>query len=72
MSNEKQRHFLWDYHKLVQHRSTKFRKALRRRDDEYLKARQEKLGRVLPKSLFTQAKITFLDRGIADDNIQSN
>ena len=43
MSNEKQRHFLWDYHKLVQHRSTKFRKALRRRDDEYLKERQEKL-----------------------------
>tara|TARA_Y100001970_G_scaffold275412_1_gene376608 strand:+ start:1224 stop:1376 length:153 start_codon:yes stop_codon:yes gene_type:complete len=42
---------IWSYHKLVQHRSTKLRNALKRRDDEYLKERQRKLARVLPKSL---------------------
>ena len=59
--------FIWSYHKLVQHRSTKLRKALKRRDDEYLKERQRKLARVLPKSLFTQAKITFIEREINDN-----
>lgn len=54
------KYYKWSFQELVKHRTYKLRGALNRRDDEYLKERQEKLNRVIPNSLLAQARITFL------------
>ena len=51
--------YKWDYQNLLKHRVNRMVNAIDRRDREYLLERQAKLYRVLPRSLFANAKITF-------------
>ena len=51
--------YKWDYENLVKHRVNRMVNAIDRRNKEYLLERQQKLYKVLPESLFANAKITF-------------
>ena len=57
-----ERNYRWSYGTLVKHRVQRLRGALERRDEEYLKERQQKLSRVIRRSFFSEAKITFSER----------
>jgi len=54
------RTYYWTRADLEQHRIAKVSNALGRRDSEYMKQRQKKLSRVMPKSFFAEARIEFI------------
>jgi len=66
------RAYYWTRQDLQQHRIAKVSNALDRRDSDYMKQRQKKLSRVMPKSFFAEARIEFISdkpNSLSDTNI---
>ena len=59
MAKTKRNHY-WTDNQLKRHRKSKIINALERRDEEYMKERQKKISRLLPNSLFAEARIEFI------------
>ena len=61
--------YYWSPNQLKKHRRRKLSNAIKRRDYDYLKERQEKFSRVFPQTLGAVAKFTFL-KGLGEGQIE--